>query len=117
MQLFLLRFQRDQAGGETDVKYREVTIELKVEKSNGDRGFIRKKYSKQPVQYSGVEARQISVLLVLDLTEKIHPPGDIRDDIMLENVDTHGGDDKQFPSSVFVFVLNGNLKNPSDYSK
>ena len=107
----------EQAGGETDVKFRDVTIELKVERTNGDRTYIREKYSKQTVQYSGVEAKHTSVLLVLDLTEKIQPPGDIRDDISLEEVDTHGGDDKKFPSYVFVFVLNGNLKNPSDYSK
>ncbi|TWU58983.1 hypothetical protein Poly51_17640 [Rubripirellula tenax] len=107
----------DQAGGETDIKFRDVTVELKVEKKNGDRNHLKKKYTKQPVQYAGVEAKQTSVLLVLDLTEKVQPPGDIRNDILLEKVKTHGDDDPAFPSYVFMFVMNGNLVNPSDYSR
>lgn len=106
-----------QAGGITDVKFRDVTVELKVEKIKGDREYISKKYSKQPVQYSGVDAKQVSVLLVLDLTPKTHPPGDIRNDIMLQPVNSHGGGSKEFESEVFVFVINGNMNNPSDYSK
>lgn len=106
-----------QAGGITDIKFRNVAVELKVEKTNGDRVYISEKYSKQPVQYSGVDANQVSVLFVLDLTPKTHPPGDIRNDIMLQPVDSHGGEAKGFPSEVFVFVINGNLNNPSDYSK
>lgn len=109
----------NQAGGITDIKYRGVIVELKVERENGDRGDIAKKYASQSVQYAGVEAKQISILLVLDLTSKDKPPGDIRDDILLVGVETHGGDDKekQFPSKAFVFVINGNMKSPSDYSR
>jgi len=89
-----------QAGGITDIKYRGVIVELKVEKENGDREYISKKYTSQSVQYAGVEARQVSILLVLDLTSKDKPPGDIRNDIILTDVETHGGGDeaKEFPS-------------------
>ena len=108
-----------QAGGVTDIRYRGVIVELKVEKRNGDREYIVKKYTAQPTQYASVEARQVSILLVLDLTTKEKPPGDIRNDIILTDVETHGGDDsvKKYPSKAFVFVINGNMKSPSDYSR
>jgi hypothetical protein len=103
-----------QAGGITDIRYRGVIVELKVEKENGDREHIAKKYTPQSVQYAGVEARQVSILLVLDLTAKDKPPGDIRNDIILTDVETHGGEGgaKKFPSNAFVFVINGNMKSP-----
>ena len=109
----------NQAGGITDIRYRGVIVELKVEKENGDREHISKKYSGQAVQYASVEARQVSVVLVLDLTSKDKPPGDIRNDIILTDVETHGGDDraKEFPSKAVVFIINGNMKNPSTYSR
>jgi hypothetical protein len=93
-----------QAGGITDIRYRGVIVELKVEKENGDREHISKKYTLQSVQYAGVEARQVSILLVLDLTAKNKPPGDIRNDIILTGVETHGGEGgaKKFPSKCSV---------------
>jgi len=108
-----------QAGGITDIKYRGVIVELKVETKNGDRKYISNKYTAQTVQYAGVEARQVSILLVLDLTSKDKPPCDIRNDIILTDVETHGGSDevKEFPSKAFIFVINGNLKSPSVYSR
>ncbi|MYC13563.1 MAG: hypothetical protein F4Y39_07525 [Gemmatimonadetes bacterium] len=108
-----------QAGGVTDIRYRGVIVELKVERENGDREYISNKYTAQATQYAGVETRQISILLVLDLTTKEKPPGDIRNDIILTDVETHGGDDraKEFPSKTFVFVINGNMKSPSTYSR
>lgn len=107
-----------QAGGVTDICYRGVVIELKVEKRNGNREHICQKYTKQSTQYEGVEFRQVSIVLVLDLTSKDNPPGDIRNDIFLVDVPTHGGDDhtKKYPSKSFVFIVNGNIKKPSDYS-
>lgn len=108
-----------QAGGITDIRYRGVIVELKVEKTNGDRQSICKSYTAQSAQYAGVEARQTSVVLVLDLTKKLLPPGDIRNDILLTDVATHGGDDssKPFPSKAFIFVVNGNVDSPSSYSR
>jgi hypothetical protein len=55
-----------QGGGITDVRYRGVIVELKVEKDTGDRSTISEKYAAQPTQYQGSEARQVSILLVLD---------------------------------------------------
>ncbi len=107
-----------QAGGIPDIRYRGVIVELKVEDEDGNRDQLTKKYTAQATQYAGVEARQVSILLVLDLTEKTNPPGDIRNDIFLSDVATHGaGDTPPFPSKAFIFVVNGNTRNPSSYSK
>lgn len=93
-------------------------IELKVEDKLSDRKEIAKTYSAQLTQYEGSEARQVGVVLVLDLTPKILPPGDIRNDILLYDVPIHGGDDGQklYHSKAFVFVINGNKVKPSSYS-
>ena len=105
-------------GGITDLRYKGVVIELKVEENISDRNEIAKKYCAQETQYEGSEARQVGVVLVLELTAKILPPGDIRNDIILYDVPTHGGadDQKPFPSKAFVFIINGNTVNPSSYS-
>ena len=102
----------------TDTETWEEIVELKVEKSTGDRVKIAEKYTAQPTQYAGSEARQVSIALVLDLTKKVRPPGDIRNDILLVDVPTHGGAEatKVYPSKAFVFVVNGNTRNPSSYS-
>ena len=91
---------------------------MKVESGTGDRARIAAKYTAQPTQYAGSEARQVAIALVLDLTKKVRPPGDIRNDILLVDVPTHGGSDvgKPYPSKAFVFVVNGNTRNPSSYS-
>ena len=83
------------------------------------RESICKKYAGQVVAYQAAEARQVGVLFVLDMTPKNRPPGDSRDDIRVVDVPTHGGDDqeKKYPSHVFVFVANGNIRDPSSYSK
>ncbi len=108
-----------QGGGVSDIRFRGVIIELKVERENGNRKRICDKYSPQTTQYAGVEARQVSVLLVLDLTSKECPPGDIRNDILLSRVKTHGADETPngFPSYTVVFVVNGNMQSPSFYSQ
>lgn len=108
-----------QGGGITDLVYKNTVVELKVEKQDGNRKHIGSKYSKQATQYQGSTARQVSVVLVLDLTKKVNPPGDIRNNILLVDVPTHGGkdDDKRFPSKGFIFVIDGNQKSPSEYSK
>ena len=108
-----------QAGGITDIKYRGVIVELKVEQENGERSHLAQKYGRQVTQYAGVEGKQVSVLLILDLTEKVTPPGDIKNDILVADVPTHGSESgpQEFPSKVFVFVVNGNTRNPSSYSR
>lgn len=104
-----------QAGGITDIRYRGCIVELKVEDSISDRAKIFAKYTSQATQYQGVEARSVTILLVLDLTEKSEAPGDLRNDVLLEKVETHGGPGEH-PSWAFMFVVRGNVKSPSSYS-
>ena len=108
-----------QAGGIPDIRFRGVIVELKVEDEDGDRSHLAAKYAPQATQYAGAEARQVSILLVLDLTEKANPPGDIRNDIFVADVHTHGTDDAEppFPAKALIFVVNGNTRNPSSYSR
>ena len=108
-----------QAGGIPDVRFRGVIVELKVEDENGDREYLAFKYARQAAQYTSAEARQVSILLILDLTEKVNPPGDIRNDIFVSDIPTHGGDDAElpFPAKAFIFVVNGNTRDPSSYSR
>lgn len=110
---------RKQGGGFTDLVYKGIVVELKVEKKNGDRRYLLEKYIGQSVQYQGVEAKQVSIVVVLDITEKNKPIGDLRNNVLTTNVETHGGgdDEKKYPSKAFLFVIDGNTKNPSDYSK
>ena len=105
-----------QAGGITDIRYRGCIVELKVEGSLSDRDEIFAKYTSQATQYQGVEARSVTILLVLDLTEKREPPGNLRNDILLKEVETHGGSG-EYPSWAFMFVVRGNVKSPSSYSQ
>ena len=60
-----VREHSQQAGGITDIRFRGVIVELKVEDENGERSYLAQKYSAQVTQYAGVEARQVSVLLIL----------------------------------------------------
>lgn len=105
-----------QAGGITDIRYQGCVVELKVEDSISDRDKVFAKYTSQPTQYQGVEARSVAILLVLDLTDKSEPPGDLRNDILLKEVETHGGSG-DYPSWAFMFVVRGNVKSPSSYSR
>ncbi len=104
----------NQAGGESDIRYRGVVLELKVVHQTVEQATLAKKYGEQTTQYEGIEARRIGVLLILDLAEKIKPPGDLRNYISLHEIAVHGDAE---PSRVFVFVVNGNLRSPSTYSR
>lgn len=105
-----------QAGGVTDIRYRGAIVELKVEDSISDHQQLLAKYSSQATQYQGVESRSVATLLILDLTEKAEPAGDLRNDVLVGKVETHGGSGK-YPSWAFLFVVRGNVKSPSTYSR
>jgi hypothetical protein len=105
-----------QAGGITDIRYRGAIVELKVEDSIPDRQQLLAKYGSQATQYQGVEGRSVATVLVLDLTEKTDPPGDLREDVLLTRVKTQGASGA-FPSWAVLFVVRGNVRSPSDYSR
>lgn len=77
------------------------------------------KYTKQPVAYSSGNAKQLSILCILDLTEKKLPPGAPQNSVRLVEPKVHGFEDGNLenPSKVAFVVIDGNTKKTSEYSK
>ncbi|KYF83482.1 hypothetical protein BE17_17765 [Sorangium cellulosum] len=105
------------AGGRLDLRFRNVIIELKVEHSVKDRSKLRTKYVRQPAQYSA-SGIPVSVVCILDMTEKLQPPSNVANNITLEAPALHGYDSAipVYPSKVAVVIIDGNLRSPSSYS-
>ncbi|UPZ17809.1 hypothetical protein [Flavobacterium humidisoli] len=107
------------AGGRVEIGYKGIIAELKVEKVISDRDKIIAKYSKQPVAYASGNAKQLSILCVLDLTKKILPPAAPQNNVMVVTPDVHGFQNGRisYPSKQVVVIFDGNTVKPSDYSK
>jgi hypothetical protein len=108
-----------QAGGITDIKYKSIVIELKVEKLQSDREKLFEAYESQPVQYASGTGAQLSILCVLDLCPKVKPPAPPQNGVKLLEPKVHGYERGRSPFSVRVgaVVIDGNLKLPSSYSR
>lgn len=107
------------AGGRVEINYKGVITELKVENRLSERVKLIKKYSNQPLAYSSGNSKLASIVCILDLTEKNTPPSPAINNIIINSTKTHGfhESNSEFePFQVFVFI-DGNTKNPSDYSK
>jgi len=105
------------AGGNLDLHYRNIVIELKVEDSVPDRATLRAKYIEQPVQYT-TSSIPLSITCILDMAEKERPPANVANNITLETPPLHGFAQTaaEYPSKVAVLIIDGNIKSPSDYS-
>ena len=108
-----------QGGGPTDIKYRSVTIELKVEGKISDRRKIVEKYFSQITQYSSADGAQLGILCILDLTTKELPSATPKNQISLETPPLHGfpNNSAPFPTKIAALFVDGNLKLPSEYSR
>jgi hypothetical protein len=108
-----------QAAGITDLQYRTVTIELKVETKISERAEIFDRYEGQAVQYGSGIGSQLGILCVLDLTEKDVPPAPPQNSIKLLKPPVHGfpNGDAQYPAYLAALVIDGNLRSPSSYSR
>lgn len=107
------------AGGRVEITFKGIPTELKVETKLSERNKIVEKYSEQPLAYSSGNSKLASIVCVLDLTEKKAPPSPAINNIIINSSKTHGfkNNKSEFnPFQVFVFI-DGNTKNPSDYSK
>ncbi len=106
-------------GGITDIRYRSVIAELKVEKDIADREEMLQAYQNQPTQYSGATGAQLGILCVLDLTEKTLPPAPPQNNVQLLTPTLHGfgGTQPPFPVRIAAVVIDGNIRKPSDYSR
>jgi len=107
-----------QGGGPTDIQYRTVTVELKVEKQISERRELVKRYLAQPTQYTSGGGSQLGILCILDLTEKHDPPANPQSNITLETPQLHGFAESEpsYPTKVGVVIIDGNLRFPSSYS-
>lgn len=108
-----------QGGGITDIQYRSITIELKVEKDISERSKLVEKYSGQPTQYSSSVGSTLGITCILDLTEKEKPPASLENEIQLTEPELHGysEEDPPNPSKIAMVFINGNLPLPSEHSQ
>ncbi len=106
------------AGGRVEIAYKGQIAELKVETVTSDRAKLMKKFSSQAVAYASGNGKLASIVCILDLTEKLQPPGSPANNIILKSPSIHGFDNVQSNAHVQVFIfIDGNTKNPSEYSK
>ena len=107
------------SGGRVEISYRGLIAELKVETTISDRDKLYEKYGRQPIAYASGNTKQLSILCILDSTEKKLPPAAPQNNIKLLTPKVHGFESKKtdYPSKLVVVVIDGNTKKPSDYSK
>ncbi len=107
-----------QAAGITDIKFRSVTIELKVEEKIADRAQMLAGYEDQPTQYSSGTGAQLGILCVLDLTEKDAPPAPTQNNLVVLTPKLHGfaAGNAPAPTRIVAVIIDGNLRAPSSYS-
>lgn len=107
-----LQSHPEAAGGITDLTFRDIPIELKVENS---KVMFPKDFSKffdQTAAYAIGLGKRIGVLSVLEASPKSAPVGIIEDDI--ESFIHKIG---QSPIVIVVIVVRGGFPTPSSYSK
>jgi len=104
-------------GGITDIVFRSITLELKVEEEEKDRSKMLARYQDQTAQYIAMKTRQLGLLCVLDLTKKDVPPAPPQNNIVLLKPELHGfSADAPYPVRIAAIVIDGNLLTPSSYS-
>jgi hypothetical protein len=113
-----LRQKGDRAAGEFDIEYRSITVELKVERDDGTVDRLIPRYTSQPTQYMSADGQQLGIVLILDVTKKEAPPGDLRNYLGFNNPKIHGyGDGEElYHTGVAVIIVPGALRSPSAYS-
>lgn len=106
------------AGGRVEIGYKGHIAELKVETLISDRSALMKKYSSQAVAYASGNGKSASIVCILDLTKKVKPPGPAANNVILQSASIHGFEKTNCKEHAQVFIfIDGNTKNPSDYSK
>lgn len=106
------------AGGRVEIAYKGHIAELKVETLISNRAALMKKYASQAVAYASGNGKSASIVCILDLTEKVMPPGPPASNVILRSATVHGFEQTQSDEHAQVFIIiDGNTKNPSEYSK
>lgn len=93
-----------------------MVAELKVERDKVPTLGNAVNYLSQATQYASGGQRQLSILIILDMTAKTKPPGVLANTIDWLVPRLHGLDDPAFPSRTAVLIIDANLPRPSDWS-
>jgi hypothetical protein len=103
--------------GFLDVRHDGITAELKVERKTPVTKENAAKYIGQPTQYAAADGARLSILAILDMSDKKLPIGTPENYLFTLEPRIHGLDNPEAPSLVAVMVVNGNLPPPSNYSR
>lgn len=104
------------AGGFLDIIHDRINAELKVAKQTSVTVETSHKYLGQPTDYASDTGAQLSILVVLDMTGKVAPPGVLENYLGWMVPALIGREDPRYPSLVGVIIVNANLTVPSGYS-
>lgn len=105
------------AGGITDLFFKKLQIELKVENNKLVTLINANSFSQQGAQYTAGCDNRLGVLCILDCSDKKQAPGSLANDVDLIRVPVPGIVDGGFPLVLGVVIIRGNLKAPSSFSK
>jgi len=102
------------SGGITDLSFRRMRIELKVEQKRLISMEDAKQYLGQTSQYAAGSDTRFGILCMLDCSPKTNAPGSVANDISVISVKppTNQG----LPILVGVVIIRGNLPRPSSLS-
>ena len=100
------------AGGITDLTFRNITIELKVENNKVIQPKDCSKYFAQTAAYALALGKRIGILCVLESTKKTNPIGLVEEDIQVMK---HVVGASQI--SIVVVLIRGGSPKPSSYSR
>lgn len=103
--------------GYLDTRHDGITAELKVARDRPVTPQSATKYIGQPTQYAAADGARLSVLVVLDMSQKVLPIGTPENYLFVLGPKQHGMTDPNSPSVVVTLVINGNLPVPSSWSR
>ncbi|GIF00259.1 hypothetical protein Ari01nite_77230 [Paractinoplanes rishiriensis] len=105
------------AHGYLDTRHDGITAELKVARDQPVTAQSATKYIGQPTQYAAADGTRLSILVILDMSQKVLPIGTPENFLFVLNPKQHGMTDPHSPSVVVTVVINGNLPVPSSWSR
>jgi hypothetical protein len=97
-------------GGITDLSFRRIRIELKVEPNRGMGISGASPFLQQTAQYVAGSDRRFGILCLLDSSEKAEAPGSVINDISFAKIDPPNGG---LPICIGIVIVRGNLQRPS----
>jgi hypothetical protein len=103
--------------GFLDIRHDKITAELKVERHAPVTRDSAPRYMAQVTQYASADGARLSILAILDMSPKELPIGTPENYMFPLVPAQHGIDDPLAPSLVVTLVVNGNLPNPSSWSR